>query len=142
MKDFSVVEYDPADMMVILGEMDEYPEWIYSKGKWGPAYTFVSPDNHIIGCAGIMLYTHTFGEVWLSTGPYWQKYRKEAVIITGKLFNKWDKEYNLLRTQAVVDSDNETNIRFIEHYGFDREGLMKAFRTDGGDVYMYAKVRR
>jgi RimJ/RimL family protein N-acetyltransferase len=137
----TVGPYRPIDAMHILGPREEYPEWVFNRGKYGPAFTYFSGDRPI-ACAGIMRYGGHCGEVWLVPGELWRRYAKTAVPLGRRLLDLWQRHYRLARLQAVVAADDETAIRFVEHYGFQREGLLRAFADDGSDMLMYARIRR
>ncbi len=44
------------------------------------------------------------------------------------------------RLQATVKYDYVAGIRWIESFGFKREGLMQGFGPEGSDYYLYARV--
>lgn len=45
------------------------------------------------------------------------------------------------RIQAAVHAGYAQAIRFIEHFNFQREGLMRQYGPDGADYWLYAWVR-
>lgn len=45
------------------------------------------------------------------------------------------------RIEATVDVGFRPGCRWIEMLGFEIEGYMRAYRPDGGDMLLYARVR-
>ena len=45
------------------------------------------------------------------------------------------------RIEATVDVGFEQGHRWIKMLGFELEGYMKAYRPDGADMFLYARVR-
>jgi RimJ/RimL family protein N-acetyltransferase len=105
----------------------------------GPAYSFFH-DEELICCAGVTIYWEGCGEIWLATALCWPKYKYTATIWTGMVLNRLQKDNKLRRIQADVVADNETNKRFVEHFGFEAEGLMRKYDVLGRDVIRYARV--
>jgi RimJ/RimL family protein N-acetyltransferase len=58
-------------------------------------------------------------------------YLHEAVFIRG-----------LWRIAGAVRADAQEAITLAEHFGFEREALMRQYGPDGADYYLYAWVRR
>lgn len=50
--------------------------------------------------------------------------------------------YKPHRLQAIVWPNNQTHVRFIEHFGFKREGTLEDYTPAGDDVYIYGKSMR
>lgn len=46
------------------------------------------------------------------------------------------------RVEANIDVGFKAGHRWIKMLGFELEGLMKAYRPDGKDMFLYARVRR
>jgi len=51
-------------------------------------------------------------------------------------------QYRRIQTTCLADDSKEAirNRRFLEFFGFEKEGLMKKYGFDGEDVYMYSIV--
>lgn len=47
-----------------------------------------------------------------------------------------------VRIEATVDVGFEPGHRWMKMLGFEVEGYLKAYRPDGGDQIMYARIRR
>lgn len=46
------------------------------------------------------------------------------------------------RIEATVDVGFDAGQRWMNLLGFEHEGLMRAYRPDGADMHLYARVRR
>lgn len=133
------------DLTLILDEIEPGEERRHLKTaqarfRYGPAFTFLY-DGAIIACAGVTIYWEGMGEVWLATSRIWPQFTKAAVIWTRDVLDFMQREWKLVRIQADVDAENETACRFIEHYGFIREGLMRKYDSLGRDMIRYARIR-
>lgn len=137
----AIEPYSAFDAERILGPRHEYPAWVYNRDKHGPAYT-ITNNGHIVCCAGLMLYGDYSGEAWLLPGPRFLRHAKSVVRATHRWLEKWQRDYGLVRLQATVDADNTAAIRFVEHYGFEREGLLRGAGPGASDLLMYARIRR
>ena len=99
-------------------------------------------DGTPIGCAGFILDGCGAAEAWIILGHprngdgHW-------IAWTVRHFVKlWEKEGHLRRVWATAAEDRPEAIRFLEALGFTREGLLHAYCPDGGNSWMYARVRR
>lgn len=45
------------------------------------------------------------------------------------------------RVEAYVDEEFEAGHRWMALLGFEREGLLRAFKPDGGGQYIYSRIR-
>jgi hypothetical protein len=50
------------------------------------------------------------------------------------------KERGFYRLQMAIDAAILERSRWAEYLGFFKEGLMKAYDTEGRDHYLYARV--
>jgi RimJ/RimL family protein N-acetyltransferase len=133
------------DLTLILDEIEPGGEHRHLKtaqarNRYGPAFTFLYAGA-IIACAGVTIYWEGMGEVWLATSKIWPEFSKAAVIWTRDVLDFLQDNYHLHRLQADVDAGNETACRFIEHYGFQAEGLMRKYDSLGRDMIRYARIR-
>jgi len=46
------------------------------------------------------------------------------------------------RVEATVDIGFEPGVRWMKMLGFELEGYLRAYKPDGGDMLMFARVRR
>lgn len=135
----------PEDITSILDEIEPGEERRHLKTaearfRYGPAFSFLF-DGQLIACAGVTIYWEGMGEVWLATSVRWSGFSKAAVIWTRDILDYLQDNWRLRRLQADVDASNLVACRFIEHYGFVREGLMRKYDSLGRDMVRYARIR-
>lgn len=53
----------------------------------------------------------------------------------------YDEQLGLRRIQCTVRTGFPFLVKFIELFGFEREGLMRKFGPEGDDYYLYARVK-
>jgi RimJ/RimL family protein N-acetyltransferase len=80
-------------------------------------------------------------EAWLATSSLWRSYVMEAVIWTRDVLEWLQTEFHLRRLQADVQTANKIACRFVEHFGFVAEGVMRAYDVLGQDTTRYARIR-
>jgi RimJ/RimL family protein N-acetyltransferase len=140
-----IIAFKEDHLTSILAEIEPGQEARHIKTaearfRYGPAFTFIY-KGEIIACCGVTIYWEGMGEVWLATSSRWGKLAKSAVIWTRDILDYLQDNWKLRRIQADVDAENETACRFIEHYGFVREGLMRKYDSLGRDMVRYARIR-
>jgi RimJ/RimL family protein N-acetyltransferase len=140
-----IIPFKEIHLTSILAEVEPGNEAIHQKTaiarmKYGPAFTFTY-KGEIIACAGVTIYWEGMGEVWLAPSKRWRSLAKTAVIWTRDVLDALQDDYRLRRIQADVYADDETAQRFVEHYGFEREGLMRKYDAGGRDMIRYARIR-
>lgn len=117
-----------------------FAQWAATHGGYGPGYTFMH-QGRIIACAGVTLYWPGVGEVWATFSEWLHEYQKEVVILTGRVLDDLQAAGCLWRMQCVVAADNEVGRRYVEHFGFESEGVMRRYDPLGRDAVMYARIR-
>lgn len=78
-------------------------------------------------------------DVWMtiySTSKYWAT-KRTLKYIFGVVFDLM----NCRRASLFVSKDNETSIKFVEKCGFTREGLLRQYRDNGADCYVYGMLK-
>ena len=89
-----------------------------------------------IACAGIL-------EFWANRGQGWALF-SEAALANFTAIHRFTRgvlrEQPFARVEIFVDQHHAAAIRWAERLGFEREGLMRRFTTDGRDCFLYAKV--
>lgn len=84
--------------------------------------------------------------------PMWEN-RAIALMLFSRDAGKWFARIHkvvmrflessgIRRVEATVDVDFQAGNRWIQMLGFEFEGLMKAYRPDGADMNLYARVTR
>jgi hypothetical protein len=102
------------------------------------AFTAVSiKDGSVLACAGIVQYWDSRGEAWAMFDPNF----KECFLAVHNAVKRFLNVCPMKRIEAVVDLGYERGHRWIKLLGFDLEApLLKAYRPDGRDCALYAKV--
>lgn len=101
------------------------------------AYTGMLDDN-IAGCAGVL-------PMWQGRGVAWAYISRFAernhFISVHKSVSRFLEACYLQRIEMTVDCDFPQGHRWAEMLGFTKEAeCMKAYRPDGGDCSLYARV--
>jgi RimJ/RimL family protein N-acetyltransferase len=56
---------------------------------------------------------------------------------------RWAHDHGVERLEAVIDTENTASLAIVERAGFQREGVLRSYRTLHGvarDMYMYARL--
>ncbi len=104
----------------------------------GNAFTAID-GNTVIACAGCM-------EIWDNRATAWALVSKGAgrhMIGVTKAISGFLAAAKWRRIEAYVDVGFEAGMRWMEMLGFKQETPvpMRGFRPDGGDCYMFARVK-
>lgn len=94
-------------------------------------------DSEVIGCAGI-------AECWPGRAEAWTLLAVDAFEVFRHIHRTVrrvlaDSPWH--RVEMKVDADHSAAIRWAEHLGFEREGLMRKYTADQRDVFLYARVK-
>lgn len=140
----NIVEYKPEHLHQIdLQEGQAYlsnwvtPELAASLGGSGWAYTGMDGDAPV-GCAGVI-------NVWQGRGIAWAYLSKGVsrhnFIAVHKAVVRFLDACYIQRVEMTVDCDFEPGHRWAGMLGFTMESpRMRAYRPDGGDCALYARV--
>lgn len=127
--------FDPKQIGV--KNQPDYTKWA-KMNELGPGYTIVI-DNEIIACAGIRIFWEGAGEVWAIMSNISSKHLKLILEEFGKRLEFTVREMKLRWIQSAIRIDSDKNIRFVQHFGFERKCLMKGYLPDGSDALLYAR---
>ena len=94
-------------------------------------------DGKVVGCAGISECWPGRAEAWTLLAPdafsvFRQIHRTVRQVLSD---GRWH------RVEMKVDAGHAEAIRWAEHLGFEREGLMRKYTADQRDVFLYARVK-
>ncbi len=104
---------------------------------WG--FTAIADDGRVMGCAGVALYWPGRGHAWSylsgEIGAYFPRIHRAVKRFLDGCF--------VHRIEATADADFEEGQRWLKMLGFKQETPepMRGYRPDGGDCYLYARVR-
>ncbi|TXG77626.1 hypothetical protein E6Q11_02535 [Candidatus Dojkabacteria bacterium] len=140
---FEVVKYESKHMdMLIEQEATAYLRPYMTKKHADAlentmAYTGIY-SGKVIVCAGVVEYWANRGEAWALLDA---QCRKEFIFIHN-VIRRFLNICPLRRVEAAVDLNFEAGHRWVKALGFKLEApLLRAYRQDGGDCSLYARVR-
>jgi len=105
----------------------------------GPAWTLFD-NGAVVACVGLHHEVGNIATLWA--------YGSDAIRGNGRTIVKFGKRWldyaindmRFQRIQAVVREDREEYCRFIEIFGFEKEGLMRKAAANGGNIWLYSRV--
>ena len=119
--------------------IQDYKDRIEALTTIGLSYT-LAIDNRIICCAGIITPHPKVAECWtLASKEFDQHGMFVARSIKG--FLEWVQPF-YHRFQMSVREDHPEAQKFAEFLGFEREGLMHKFDTEGNNYWLYARIKK
>lgn len=140
----NVVPFKAADLHAIdLQEGQAYlsswitPDQAYALEQTDWAYTAIV-DNAPIACAGVI-------PMWQGRGLAWAYLSKQAArenfLGVHRAVSRFLEACYLQRIEMTVDCEFEQGHRWARMLGFEMEAeCMRAYRPDGGDCALYARV--
>lgn len=148
MRQLEIIKYKPEHMIklckstLVEGGIDnpaDVEKWANSRFKDGPAYTGMY-NGRIVGCGGVSIYWAGVGQAW-AVFPKWVTiFKREAYCYIKKGLNIIITEYDMRRIEATWRTDYPDKMHWLEHLGFQREGLLRKYCPDGCDAWMYAYI--
>lgn len=135
-QDFLDIEVTEREMEFRMGM--PLAQWAWIKKQAGPCYTIVDPEDRIVVCCGLYNVNPGVGELWLVVSPLAYKYPYILVALKKLLAGvmNW-----YVRIQGTTPADNVEAMRFNEHFGGRREGLLRRYGPHGEDQVLYALVK-
>ena len=94
-------------------------------------------DGKPIACIGLIHYWATRKYVWAFLSD---DFCPHALSLT-RAIHRWLKYHGSGRLETAIDPRDEKAIRWAQRFGFEREGLMRAWTEKGEDMFLYARVR-
>ena len=117
-------------------EFGDFRKAIENNTKDSPAWTGVC-DNKVIGCGGIRMFWKGVGEAWcIYPKSLINSYIKECFSYTGRVLDAAVRVHGLHRIQSTVRSDFGGAMNWLRHLGFEIEGRLKRYNSDGTDSYL------
>jgi RimJ/RimL family protein N-acetyltransferase len=102
-------------------------------------------ESEIVAVFGILIRWPGYCLCWLMLTDRCRKRGIYGLIALGAIQKKFEElleDNNILRAEANIRPDFDAAIKMVEFLGFEREGLMKCQLPDGGDAFLYAKIRK
>lgn len=121
-------------------DIDRAYDMIPKYRKVGPAFSVFSDDGLLIVIAGVGIMWEGVGHAWSVPGVYADDYKVSFYKAIKSYLDKVIKENDLHRVQCYVHVDYVISQKYVEHLGFEREGLLRKFGSDKADYYIYARL--
>lgn len=96
-------------------------------------------DTGVMGIVGCSPLWPGRADMWSHLGDGIHRDPKEFSLEVGKLIEKQFVDLNLHRAEAHVKVGYEQGVKWVERFGFVREGIMKQYLPDKADAYLYAR---
>lgn len=94
-------------------------------------------EGQIIAIAGLM-------PEWENRATAWAYISKDAgrhFVRIHKAVSRFLEQSDYRRIEATIDVGFDAGVKWIEMLGFEYEGYLRAYRPDGADMLLYARVR-
>jgi len=130
------INLQPAQqhMLEVLGQ-----DWYGAMLEGCTAFTALDDAGNVLICAG-------FDERWQGCATAWALLSRDAgrsmVGVVRALRGYIDHVAPWRRIESAVDVGFTPGERLLEMLGFEFEGLARAYRPDGGDCTMWARIKK
>ena len=121
-------------------EIDRAYEEIPKYGEAGPAFSAFTDDGLLIVIAGVGIIWDGVGVAWTLPSVYADDYKVGFYKAIKSHLDKIIEANNLHRVQCFVHKDYVISQKWVEHMGFEREGLLRKYGSDKADYYIYARL--
>lgn len=128
---------DIQEAQAYMGTMTNLDMDFTDLSKQGFAWTG-EHDGQIMGVAGLL-------PQWENRAIAWAVLSKHAgshFTHIHKAVYKYLVHAPFCRIEAHVDVGFENGVRWMKMLGFEMEGYLKAFRPDGADMLLFARIRK
>lgn len=105
----------------------------------GPAWSLKSGDE-VLMCFGIHLVGAGSGMLWAFFSDEARGHGLKIIKFAKPIIDGAFEKYRYHRIQAIVRADREEYQRFIELFGFEKEGLMRQATANRQDIWLYSRV--
>jgi hypothetical protein len=128
-----------VDEYMFNGGMEFIPESVLYRLADSPYMkTLCNPDGFPIMVIGVIPLGIGVGEVFILPGKGWVYHTIEVCRIIKQDLNRIMMFHH--RVQAVCNTKDKKYSRFLELFGFKREGILRHYNTLGEDFYMYSVI--
>jgi len=138
-----VVPFRAEHMLAIVPREpfdDQTIDDAWRKEREGPAFTVIVNDKPI-ACAGVMLVRPGVGYAWTVFSHDFLNYRLYVTRSLRRALRDIVKGCALHRVEAQTLEDNYVNRKWLEHLGFEVEGIAHDYTSDRRNVVRYEWVR-
>ena len=142
MKMYDLLEMKLRDRdLSMLSSMDDWLGNLWEMKSRGYAYTIYHEED-VVACVGVAKIVSGVSEIWAITGELVAKYPKDFHKICKEIIANAIDKGNLHRLQCTAEVDYDRTIKWLERLGFEREGTLRNYTTDGRDMYIYSIIRK
>ena len=127
-------EFHPYDLQD-LGIVGPDVKHAIALKEGGDSFT-VTVDGNPIACIGLITHWEKRRYVWAYLSPMSCRYMLPLTRAVGR----WLKYHGEGRIETAVDCNFPPAARWVEMFGFVREGIMRHWSPDGRDYFLYARV--
>ena len=128
-----------VDEFMFKGSIDHIPESVLYRLSDSPyMQTLVNPEGFPLMVIGVVPTGLGVGEVFILPGKGWVYYTVEICRIIKRELNRILMFHH--RIQATCKTGDEKYSRFLEMFGFERDGTLRHYNTLGEDFYMYSII--
>jgi hypothetical protein len=147
-RDEMIVDFRPNHAQTIeLKEREKYYEslvpdyrgYVVQTAQPGMSWTGISRGK-VVACFGVRNVWPGVGEAWMLPGTAIDRHAISLVRGARVIFSDLIKNQGFSRVHIVVDSANDSALRFAKAIGFEVEGIMRNFGPDGSNYYMMARI--
>lgn len=120
-----------------IARQETLEEFARERARAVGAHWSLIEDGIVLGCGGILAgATYGSGLMWLLFADGWTRH----LMLLARAW-RMIKEYgDYRRLEAKCYADNPVACKFVEHCGFEREGVLKSYSVRGEDVVQYGLV--
>lgn len=116
-------------------------EQMEAMSKLGPCWTFMTDDDRVIGCIGMIMLWQGVGQAWAVFSPLIEEHGIAVSRAAKRMISHGFDEYGLDRLQAIVLPEEGRNIKWARFLGFEEEGIARKL-VYGKDFLVMSIVRR
>lgn len=125
----------------MLARMDDWVGNVWEMKNKGYAHTLYHEDK-VVACVGVMHVIEGVAEIWAITGKLVEKYPKDFHKTCLKIIKDAITNNNLRRLHCTAEAEYDRTIKWLERLGFEREGTLRNYTSDGKDMYIYSIIRK
>ena len=104
----------------------------------GPAFSMIDSDGTVWGCAGVQELEHHRAMSWALIR---EGITLRILVELSKGIQCFLDNTDYARVEAAVAMDFEKSNKWARMLGFKLEGFMHGYFPNGGDAYLYARVK-
>ena len=140
---FKIEHLDKLDIRLpgLVGmDIDQAYKQIPIYNEAGPVFSAFTDDWLLIVIAGVGIIWEGVGVAWSLPSIYVDDYKVGFLKAIKSCLDKIIESNNLHRVQCYVHKDYVISQKYVEHLGFEREGLLRKYGSDKADYYIYARL--